>query len=366
MSDWKSLKSVDIVYADNDTVEFKGVKYPKAYIVESGNKRSLESAIRWATRWSNSAADPKIVTTQNDGFTMQIVEAAGGSSQGGRLSFWMCLFEKDDVPAFATGINTDLLNILILQTTLVNGAVQGEKVFFARNNGQLGVLHSGMPEYEAFCEDVQTREQNAKAKKTTNWKVGYVYTTTREKSVMLGKVRHLFYLDETCDTWVLDFQAKTSVFYGDLYGELSMRDGKLFDDVELSDAVCYAYCHIGREKCPARVESVKLFDDNAEYRQRLRDAVVANVMKRTTSESRDPLYALRYALTMCGQDKKLLFEMLYQIEKAAKDYVATSRRLYDHKRLRCDGKVLDFTNKFDLSFDVIRRTRDYYAEHDIE
>ena len=52
--------------------------------------------------------------------------------------------EKNGIKPFAVGINADILCDLILETVMNKGKTD-EKVFFARKNGQLGVLHENMP-----------------------------------------------------------------------------------------------------------------------------------------------------------------------------------------------------------------------------
>ena len=122
---WKAIKDLSIVYSIKDMIEFNGKKYHKAYVTDAKNKKQLESALKWANGSYTRPQDnvnPKIINTTNECFSFQVVSAAENSwSQGGKLSFWMCLMEKEGVEPFVVGINSDLLCDFILETVLTNG-----------------------------------------------------------------------------------------------------------------------------------------------------------------------------------------------------------------------------------------------------
>ena len=177
-SGWSTFEKVKIVYR-NDTS-----KIPSAYIVDPSNKKSFENAIKCA------GDGYTIVETTNDDFTFSLYNSAGGSSQGGRLSFWMCLVKKKDVPDFLVGISTDLLINVLKESTFINGQCT-EKVVFARNYGQLGVLHKNMAEYNDMINDIALKA-TVNTKKTKKWKVGYSYKTLTTEDTLFGYFSDLF------------------------------------------------------------------------------------------------------------------------------------------------------------------------------
>ena len=96
----------------------------QAYLVDPSNKKQLESARSWAKwteygpRYRNDAGDwtrdyeikhePVEFEFNNNCFTLELLDCAGGSSQGGKLSFWNCLVTRDD-RVFKIGIDSDML-----------------------------------------------------------------------------------------------------------------------------------------------------------------------------------------------------------------------------------------------------------------
>ena len=202
MTNWNFSPEIQIVYSVYGSISHNGKTYPKAYIVKKDDKKSLDSAVAWATesRYYKTTVVPKIVETTNEGFSMQIAAAPGNSSQSGKLAFWMCCFEKPGVEPFATGINSELLALVILQSVLDHGKLN-ETVCFARNSSQLGVLHTNMPEYTQMQNDMNAKAQMKAKKKTKNWRTGYTYSTATQSDIMMGYFpKHITYCEET-DSW---------------------------------------------------------------------------------------------------------------------------------------------------------------------
>lgn len=292
-SGWKQINKVKIVYSTQENwhdVEFNGKKYKKAYIVESGTtntcQKSLASAIHWAESydWSDGKKgnylEPTIVETDNRDFSFQIISAADNSwSQGGKLSFWMCLMEKSGIEPFAVGINSDLLADLILESTVYKGAVK-EKVFFARKNGQLGVLHEAMPSYQTLLKDQQLKKNITKGK-TSKWKIGYEYNTLTQSDTMFGyfaKVADLtytrlktnsFYSYDDALLLKLDFSAEHKPFF------TSVHDG----DWKKHAPSFHWSCRRLPDKCPARQEGKKVFEETADHYNVFSKALLDDFMK---------------------------------------------------------------------------------------
>lgn len=165
----------------------------KAYVVDPSNKSMHESAINWGTesvyeddKEGNRVykkIPPEVITLDNSGFTLELLEAANGSSQGGKLSFWNCLISKDG-QSWKIGIGSDLLCELLKQSTFVNGVCQ-QPVFFARRNGNVGMLHKDCQAYKDAVADMEAKATVKSAKKTKKWAQGHNYVTLREDTMYL-------------------------------------------------------------------------------------------------------------------------------------------------------------------------------------
>lgn len=186
---WKLMDEVTVAIRKEENYGgFSG------YVVESTNKEAVESAISWAeytpydreTREYLPKVDPDVHTFKNEGFTATILDSAGGSSQGGRLSFWSCKVEKDGVE-FVIGVNDSILADLIRSSTIIDGVVQ-EKVMFARRSGQPGLVHEKMKSYKEALADTEKRASIKSAKKTTKWEIGGVYSSITQSDICLGEV----------------------------------------------------------------------------------------------------------------------------------------------------------------------------------
>lgn len=187
---WNLLDKVLLVcrQADKDNIY-------QAYLCDPSNKKQVENARSWYSYWdygeydktTHSYPNKKRVNgvefeLDNQGFEFQLYDSAGGSSQGGKLSFWNCLVSKDD-KTFKIGINSELLLYLLRSSTFINGKCQ-EKVCFARCHGGVGVLHSGMKEYQLALQDMEKKQQVKK--KTSKHIIGRNYITLTENNIYLG------------------------------------------------------------------------------------------------------------------------------------------------------------------------------------
>jgi len=164
------------------------------YIVPHGDKESLEKAKDWARNqtWDDelrkhlTVHEPDVHTFDNEGFTAKILQSAGGSSQGGRLSFWACEVEKDGIK-FTIGVNDAVLADLIRSSDMSNGLVK-QKVMFARRAGQPGLIHEGMQSYQDATADMAHKATMKAAKKTSKWEIGGVYSSITQTAICLGEV----------------------------------------------------------------------------------------------------------------------------------------------------------------------------------
>lgn len=197
---WKLFDNVIIVKS-----AYKSHKYDcqQGYIVEPGNKKQLESAKNWGGRkvyhkddegnYLKDAdgncvityEDAEVIETSNEGFRLTLLDCAGGSSQGGKLSFWNCLIEKDG-DKYIVGINSELLLELMLQSTFTDGICDKE-LCFARKSGNVGMIHTEMTQYQDALKDMQLKKK-VNTKKTTKWQIGNNYVTLTNNDVYFGMV----------------------------------------------------------------------------------------------------------------------------------------------------------------------------------
>ena len=324
-SGWKQIGGISIIYSTNDNMEYNGKKYPKAYIAETKNKKAIESGIKWAKGYYSNPTAPKVVETDNNDFSFQIISAAGNSWQGGKLSFWMCLMEKKGINPFAVGINADILCDLILETVMNKGKTD-EKVFFARKNGQLGVLHKNMSSYQELLKDEQLKKDVAK-KKTTKWKIGYKYQTLTTDDIMFGMFSKIVSFDYDNNgyycpgrhsqlTISLDFTGPDYPLYGSIYPEnknLKMND--IYKEI-LKD-LDYDYL---KPKCPSRQEGEQIFEETPTYYKDLVDYMLTE-KNDATDDYYHIYYFIRKAFSIFRYDKEATIKILERTKVAYEKYV---------------------------------------------
>jgi hypothetical protein len=165
--------------------------------VDPKNTKSLETARNWGTcyNWDDTGRtiiEPDELLLDNKDFGIELYSAAGHSSQSGKLSFWSCVIERDN-RKFLIGINSELLLLLLRQSTCINGRIQ-EKVMFARNGSNVGVLHTGMMEYQQALNDIEIKKKMSK--KTGKHVIGQSYATLTREDIYLGDVYKWFKVQE--------------------------------------------------------------------------------------------------------------------------------------------------------------------------
>lgn len=194
---WRLYKNVTLIeeaLSPNNALP-KGY-IPKVYIADASDKRQLETGRNWAKlRTYKKVADPKNpsktinerleipgkeYTFENKGFKLRLSDSPSSSWQGGKLSFCMCIIEKDG-HIWRTGISSDLLINLLKQTDCLKGEVQGE-ICFARNNGKVGMVAVGTTSYLNAINDDRIRKKVAKTKKA---QIGYEHKALVENNVWL-------------------------------------------------------------------------------------------------------------------------------------------------------------------------------------
>ena len=197
---WRIPDNVIIVAKEmrdwvNGQYVFNG-KY-QGYVVDANNKDMLASARDWAkwteyvqpyNRETHTYAD--VIQHEgiehqfiNEGFSLQLLDSANGSSQGGKLSFWNCLISKDD-KNFIIGINSDYLLEILLCNNFINGVCQ-ETLSFARCRGGVGMTTKNMPIYQQFLAD-EAKRAAVKKGKTKKREPGHLYSTLTGGDVYFG------------------------------------------------------------------------------------------------------------------------------------------------------------------------------------
>lgn len=175
------------------------------YVADANDKNQNVTGKNWATTRREAGRDEKgyciyedvpptnIYTTENKDFRLAINMSAGGSSQGGKLSFWMCkitkTLEDGTVIEGNIGINQEELKDLLKESTFVKGVCQ-EPVAFYRINGNVGICTMTGEKYQQALKDRAEDDNLKKAKKTTKWELGRVYKTKTMSSIWVGDVIH--------------------------------------------------------------------------------------------------------------------------------------------------------------------------------
>lgn len=190
---WKMMDKVVVAVKAAPDNSYYGRTF-NGFVSDAKDSDAIEKAKTWATereydrekREYTTLHEPNVHTFDNGGFTVKILKSAGGSSQGGRLSFLACEVEKDGIK-FVIGVNDALLVDLIRNSTIIKGVIQ-EKVMFVRKGGQPGFIHEGMDAYAEANADMKKKADLKKAKKTKKWEMGGVYSTLTQTDICLGEV----------------------------------------------------------------------------------------------------------------------------------------------------------------------------------
>lgn len=180
--------------------------YMQAYLVDPANKKQLETARHWATYteygpWHRDPEtgrgaheyqiehDPVEFTFANEDFRLELLNCAGGSSQGGKLSFWNCLVKKDD-NVFKIGINSEMLLDLLKNATFNKGACEDPLVFITCK-GRVGLTIVGSDLYKQCLKDRELKN-TIKAAATTKYSFGSSIQTATINEFYLGKLTRYY------------------------------------------------------------------------------------------------------------------------------------------------------------------------------
>lgn len=211
--DYKGYKLLDkIILVCRDIPEHaedtNETEWYQAYLVDPANNKQRESARTWA-RWTEYGPsykgpdgkwtrdyeikhDPVEFEFDNNGFILELLDCAGGSSQGGKLSFWNCLVKKDD-KTFKIGINSDMLLDLLKNATFDKGVCQSQLIFITQN-GRVGMTAEGSDTYKQCIAD-RDLKNTLKASQVSKFEFGDLLKTTTIEEVYLGTVYRYYMFD---------------------------------------------------------------------------------------------------------------------------------------------------------------------------
>lgn len=177
----------------------------QAYLVDPANTKQLESARNWA-KWTEygplykNAEDkwereyeiphkPIEFEFDNTGFTLQLLDCAGGSSQGGKLSFWNCLVSKED-KTFKIGINSDMLLDLLKNAVFDKGVCQSPLIFITQK-GKVGMTAEGSETYKQCVADRELKK-TLKTSQVSKFEFGDILKTATIEEVYLGTMMRYY------------------------------------------------------------------------------------------------------------------------------------------------------------------------------
>lgn len=180
----------------------------QAYLVDPANKKQLEGARHWAkyteygpgkyneegkyvSEWEIEH-EPVEFTFENKDFTLELKDCAGGSSQGGKLSFWDCIVTKDD-KQFMIGINSDMLLDLLKNSTFEKGVCKDPLVFITQK-GKVGMTIVGSDAYNQGLKDKETKD-TVKSKSTTKYNFGDKINTATLSEIYLGQLTRYYHFE---------------------------------------------------------------------------------------------------------------------------------------------------------------------------
>lgn len=160
---------------------------PLSYVGNALDEKQIRTGLTWAHDSETKPANIKYF--DNNNFTLEISSCPENSSQGGKLSFWICKITAEDGYSFYTSINSLLLEQLLKESDFIKGVCQ-DKVMFVRNKSQLGVITKTGELYNELQFDEYMRK-NPKAK-TDEYKPGDVVGNLKDTVTYLGTLYKYF------------------------------------------------------------------------------------------------------------------------------------------------------------------------------
>ena len=268
---WKIPNQLHI-FAKKNLNKYREYLYPQAMIASSEKPEALETAKKWASgKYSDWTEDDYIqYDIDNENIEFELLDSAGCSSQGGKLSFWNCIISKGDMKVIV-GISSDLLVELLKNTDFEKGKCKST-IILARYRNQWGAITKDMNEYKEAINDMEIYNDFNNAKKTSKWKSGYEYYSKTQKSVYLYDLYQWYEVDGSYYNYIIKEYRKPITKKKTLdnwYYEEYIKEGniKLSEYIEKTSKMINKWKFIrlftpgyDKEKLPARIEGNKVFD----------------------------------------------------------------------------------------------------------
>jgi hypothetical protein len=204
---YKLLDNIMLICRDEE--HYKSTDALQAYLVDPANKKQLESARSWAAwteygpsiktesgKWEREWTkehEPIEYTFGNQHFKLELLDCAGGSSQGGKLSFWNCIVSKEG-KKFKIGINSDMLLELLKNATFIKGVCQDD-LLFVTDNGRVGMCAEGSQVHRSAIRDMELKAESKK-KAVSKFSFGDIITTPTLREVYLGTITQYYTFDQ--------------------------------------------------------------------------------------------------------------------------------------------------------------------------
>lgn len=297
----------------------------QAYLVDPSNNKQLESARHWA-KWTEYGPsfknketgkweyeylidhEPVEFTFDNNGFTLELKDCAGGSSQGGKLSFWNCLVNKDN-KTFMIGINSDMLLDLLKNASFEKGKCQSPLIFITQK-GKVGMTVKDSETYQQCIKDNELRSVFKKTQ-TSKFSFGDKVSTATINEVYLGTITKYYEFDpgerNTSYRYMNHFdirectltKLKTPVKYH-LFDSLS-REKTLTELLNDYNDYFYSYPDI-KKTCPKRTITGKITMDctETEFKQNI-------IQKIYDFEAQSKYMDKSYHYSGCNDQRKLYY-----------------------------------------------------------
>lgn len=352
------ISEVAIVYSE-DMISYKGKNYPKAFVANAEKPHIVQNAKRWASSSYSEYSVPKTVTTENSGFYLSLISAADDSSNGGKLSFWMCLIEKKNIPTFAVGINAPILCDLLQHATLINGKIS-ESLFFIQKNNQIGICNKDTDCYKEMLVEIRKKEEakQVTVKKTTKWRPGYSYYSTCTNTTMIGwfdsKLARVYQRNYKT-TFELNFDAPKQAAVIDTEHIIRREESihSLMRDAFLRDDSSWFMGKTLLDKCPSRIEAVSNIDINECYEHYI--SILTDMIKSEHDYLTEGLFVRCFYLFSI--DPETTIEMLELLK------MRRENSQYNDCYLKYNGETIEFKCYYDLITKAIEITKANIIEH---
>ena len=335
--DYKGWKIPEKLHIFAKKHPYRKYDIPQAMIASSDKESALETAQKWASgKYSGWTKDDYIqYDIDNENIEFELLDSAGCSSQGGKLSFWNCIISKEDMRVIV-GISSDILIELLKNTDFEKGKCK-DKIILARYKNQWGTITKDMKEYKEAIKDMKIDNNLNTAKKTSKWKPGYEYYSKTQKSVYLYDLYQWYDIKKVYEGWHFYSDKYCIMEYDKLKTKKVVLDKWMYKDystlleyinitknMENKWKFHYLFSYLDyKDKLPSRIKGDKVFDIDVdidtinkyliEYRKEITDEFLKQDENHITCDISTIIGA--YAYSIDKNDKPIIpQEVLYKIK----------------------------------------------------